>query len=55
MSQKNFQVKNWWVEKISKKIGEIKKNYEKNFDLEKFIKWKKQKNVQPKKTSAIIF
>ena len=44
MSQIIFQVKIWWVEKISRnKIGEIKKIYEKNFDREKFIKWKKQK------------
>ena len=39
-----------------KQIGEIKKIYEKNFDREKFIKWKKQKNVHPnKKNSANIF
>ena len=38
MSQKNFQVKIWWVEKFQEQIGEIKKIYEKNFDREKFIK-----------------
>ena len=55
MSQIIFQVKNWWVEKnFKKQIGEIKKIYEKNFDREKFIKWKKQK-MYIKKNSAIIF
>ena len=29
--------------KFKKQIGEIKKFYEKNFNKEKFIKWKKQK------------
>ena len=28
---------------FKKQIGEMKKIYEKNFDREKFIKWKKQK------------
>ena len=57
MSQIIFQVKIWWVEKNSRnKIGEIKKNYEKIFDREKFIKWKKQKMyIQIKKTRLIFF
>ena len=39
MRQKIFQVKIWWVGKNSRnKFGEIKKNYEKKFDREKFIK-----------------
>jgi len=33
---------------FKKQIGEIKKFYEKNFEREKFIKWKKKK-VHPKK------
>ena len=42
--------------KFKKQIGEIKKIYEKNFDREKIIKWKKQKMyIQNKKSSAIIF
>ena len=40
---------------FKKQIGEIKKIYEKNFDREKFIKWKKQKMYIQKKTLAIIF
>ena len=57
MSQIIFQVKIWWVEKISRnKIGEIKKFYEKNFDREKFIKWKKQKMyIQIKNSANTIF
>ena len=39
MGRKNFK----------KQIGAIKKIYEKNFDREKFIKWKKQKKYHPKK------
>jgi len=35
--------------KFKKQIGAIKKIYEKNFDREKFIKWKKQKKYHPKK------
>jgi hypothetical protein len=41
---------------FKKQIGEIKKIYEKNFDREKFIKWKKQKMyIQIKKTRLIFF
>ena len=40
---------------FKKQIGEIKKNYEKNFDIEKCIKWKKQKMYIQIKNSANIF
>jgi len=40
---------------LKKQIGEIKKIYEKNFDREKFIKWKKQKNVHPNKKIRLLF
>ena len=38
VSRKNFK----------KQIGEIKKIYEKNFDREKFIKWKNKKSTSKK-------
>ena len=54
MGQIFFQVKIWWVENISRNKLVRKKIYEKNFDREKIIKWKKQK-MYIKKNSAIIF
>ena len=44
MSQIIFQSEKLVERKnFKKQIGEMKKFYEKNFDREKFIKWKKQK------------
>ena len=40
---------------FKKQIGEIKKIYEKNFDRDKFIKWKKQKMYIQKKLGYYFF
>ena len=56
MSQITFQSEKLvGTKNFKKQIGEIKKIYEKNFDREKFIKWKKQKMYIQIKNLANIF